>query len=99
MAVWSSEGDRNKDENVVVDANTYKMYCDREPRFYISVLHNEQWHIGGKRNTDFYMDGKDGGPSHDAPWSGYLVRKRVDPSANPKEGSGDYKNRMVHYVV
>ena len=39
------------------------------------------------------MDGKDGGPSHDAPWSGYLVRKRVDPSANPKEGSGDYKNR------
>ncbi len=39
---------------------------------YISVLHNEQWHIGGKRNTDFYMDGKDGGPSHDAPWSGYL---------------------------
>ena len=30
----SSEGDRNKDENVVVDANTYKMYCDREPRFY-----------------------------------------------------------------
>ena len=89
----SSEGDRNKDENVVVDANTYKMYCDREPRFYISVLHNEQWHIGGKRNTDFYMDGKDGGPSHDAPWSGYLVRKRVDPSANPKEGSGDYKNR------
>ena len=33
------------------------------------------------------------GPSHDAPWSGYLVRKRVDPSANPKEGSGDYKNR------
>lgn len=29
----SSEGDRNKDENVVVDANTYKMYCDREPRF------------------------------------------------------------------
>ena len=31
----SSEGDRNKDENVVVDANTYKMYCDREPRFFI----------------------------------------------------------------
>ena len=45
------------------------------------------------------MDGKDGGPSHDAPWSGYLVRKRVDPSANPKEGSGDYKIVMVHYVV
>ena len=68
----SSEGDRNKDENVVVDANTYKMYCDREPRFYISVLHNEQWHIGGKRNTDFYMDGKDGGPSHDANFSGKM---------------------------
>ena len=49
----SSEGDRNKDENVVVDANTYKMYCDREPRFYISVLHNEQWHIGGKKKYRF----------------------------------------------
>lgn len=30
-------------EHVIVPKNTYKMYCGREPRFYISVLYNEEY--------------------------------------------------------
>ena len=96
----SSEGDRNKDENVVVDANTYKMYCDREPRFYISVLYNEEYHWGKDKSNaknkfaNFFSGGEDGGPSHDSPSAGYLIRKRVDPSAIPASSSGTYKKRQ-----
>lgn len=88
-----------KEEHVITTANTYNMYCNREPRFYISVLYNEQYHWGKDKHkstnkfTDFFSGGQDGGPSHDSPTAGYLVRKMVDPSAIPSESSGNYKTR------
>ena len=90
----TAKGDAAKDQNVIVPANTYKMYCGREPRFYISVLYNEEYHWGKKKATNFFNGGEDGGPSHDSPCAGYLIRKRVDPSAIPTESSGNYKNRQ-----
>lgn len=88
-----------KEEYLITTKGTYNMYCNREPRFYISVLYNEEYHWGKDKHkssnkyTDFFSGGQDGGPSHDSPTAGYLVRKMVDPSAIPSEGSGNYKTR------
>ena len=87
-------------EHVIVPKNTYKMYCGREPRFYISVLYNEEYHWGKDKSNaknkfaNFFSGGEDGGPSHDSPSAGYLIRKRVDPSAIPASSSGTYKKRQ-----
>lgn len=88
-----------KTNHVITTKGTYNMYCNREPRFYISVLYNEQYHWGKDKHkssnkfTDFFAGGQDGGPNHDSPTAGYLCRKMVDPSAIPSDGSGTYKNR------
>lgn len=88
-----------KTNHVITTKGTYNMYCNREPRFYISVLYNEQYHWGKDKHkstnkyTDFFSGGQDGGPSHDAPTAGYLVRKMVDPSTIPSDGSGKFKTR------
>lgn len=78
-----SNGSSLLEENKVTLAGTYNMYVNREPRFYVSVLYNGSWFNRANRMTDFYMNGRDGGPTHDAPQNGYLVRKKVDPDANP----------------
>lgn len=78
-------GTEQETEHVIVPKNTYKMYCGREPRFYISVLYNEEYHWGKDKSNaknkfaNFFSGGEDGGPSHDSPSAGYLIRKRVDP--------------------
>ncbi len=84
----SAAGSATAASNIIVPANTFKMYGNREPRFYISVLYNEQWHYGKSKNssttanpaTNYFLNGPDGGPSHDSPSAGYLARKRIDPT-------------------
>lgn len=93
-------GTEQETKHVIVPKNTYKMYCGREPRFYISVLYNEEYHWGKDKSNaknkfaNFFSGGEDGGPSHDSPSAGYLIRKRVDPSAIPASSSGTYKKRQ-----
>lgn len=93
-------GTEQETEHVIVPKNTYKMYCGREPRFYISVLYNEEYHWGKDKSNaknkfaNFFSGGEDGGPSHDSPSAGYLIRKRVDPSEIPASSSGTYKKRQ-----
>lgn len=93
-------GTEQETEHVIVPKNTYKMYCGREPRFYISVLYNEEYHWGKDKSNaknkfaNFFSGGEDGGPSHDSPSAGYLIRKRVDLSAIPASSSGTYKKRQ-----
>lgn len=93
-------GTEQETEHVIVPKNTYKMYCGREPRFYISVLYNEEYHWGKDKSNaknkfaNFFSGGEDGGPSHDSPSAGYLIRKRVDPSAIPASSSGTYQKRQ-----
>ncbi|MDR2628376.1 MAG: RagB/SusD family nutrient uptake outer membrane protein [Dysgonamonadaceae bacterium] len=96
MTRWregSSLGNSAGDENVVTTAGTFTMYCNREPRFYVSVLYNGAWCRFANRKTNFYMNGADGGPSHDSPAAGYLVRKKTDPDADPVRGT--YKKRSA----
>ena len=49
----TAKGDAAKDQNVIVPANTYKMYCGREPRFYISSYTMKNI-IGGKRKQQTF---------------------------------------------
>jgi hypothetical protein len=67
---------------------TYNMYTNREPRFYISVMYNEMWYKIGGRKTRFYFGDVDGGPTHDAPQNGYVVRKKVHPDT-------DFRNNVT----
>lgn len=76
--------------------NTYNMYCNREPRFYVSVLYNRAWHRREDRTTRFMIGEWDGGPSHDAPQSGYLVRKKVHPDHDPRNGINPYRPGILY---
>lgn len=76
--------------------NTYNMYTHREPRFYISVLYNEAWHRRENRRTQFYFGAMDGGPTHDAPQNGYLVRKKVHPDYDPRNNINPYRPGILY---
>lgn len=70
--------------------NTYNMYSNREPRFYVSVVYNGQWYWSEKRATRFMSGEPDGGTTHDAPQNGYLVRKRVSLDQRPRDNIRPY---------
>lgn len=72
-----------KKEGQVTLAGTYNMYCNREPRFYLSVNFNGQWYQRDSRKLEFFNGQKDNNNTHDSPQNGYLSRKKVDPSADP----------------
>lgn len=81
----------------VTDKGTYNMYCNREPRFYTSVLFNGQWFWTRSRKVDFLNGHDDGGPTHDAPQNGYLNRKKVDyMESNKVEGRTDYRPGILY---
>ncbi|WP_025764108.1 RagB/SusD family nutrient uptake outer membrane protein [Dyadobacter tibetensis] len=75
---------------------TYNMYVNREPRFYISVLYNGSWIRRESRLTKFYFGEIDGGPTHDAPQNGYLVRKKVHPDHDPRNGINPYRPGILY---
>lgn len=75
---------------------TYNMYCNREPRFYISVLYNECWYRRENRTTRFYSGAWDGGPTHDAPQNGYLLRKKVHPDFDPRNNINPYRPGILY---
>lgn len=71
--------------------NTFNMYSRREPRFYLTVTYNGQWYWADNRRTEFMSNQMDGGPTHDAPQNGYLVRKRVSIDQNNRNGIHPYR--------
>jgi len=77
-------------------AGTYNMYTHREPRFYISVLYNGAWFRRENRTTEFYSGSWDGGPTHDAPQNGYLVRKKVHPDHDSRNGTNPYRPGILY---
>lgn len=71
--------------------HTYNMYCNREPRFYLSVTYHGAWcEYTGRRWNFFYDAGKGSGSDnhggHDAAQAGYLVRKRICQTDKPNQG-------------
>ena len=75
---------------------TYNMYCNREPRFYVSVAFNNSYFPTEKRKFEFFNGQKDNPHTHDAPQNGYLIRKRVSPKTNVKENNYQYRPGIVY---
>ncbi len=82
----------------VTQVGTFNMYCNREPRFYASVIYNEAWLGVANRRANFFLGGADGGPSFDAPQNGYNVRKRISLEANPR-GAHPYQPGILHRLA
>lgn len=80
---------------LIVDKGIYNMYANREPRFYITLWYNNEWHPKAKRTTEFMDGGQDGGPTHDAPQCGYLVRKGVNPEGDPRQSKVPYQPGII----
>lgn len=76
-------------------AGTYNMYCHREPRFYVAVSFNNAWFCSEQRRYNFLMNGEDNPHTHDAPQNGYLLRKKVSPESNVKEGNFKYRPGVI----
>jgi hypothetical protein len=85
-------------ENPVTNTGTFNMYCNREPRFYVSVLFNNTWYRAENRRTQFFLGGADNttGSRHDAPENGYLLRKRVHPNVDVRNGTMPYRPGILY---
>ena len=85
--------------NTVAPAGIFNMYVNREPRFYVSVLYNGAWYRQDNRYTDFTFMGVDGRGSTTSPWdapqTGYLLRKRVHPETNARNGVYPYRPGII----
>ena len=69
---------------------TFKMYCDREPRFYNAVSFHGAWLAVGARKYAFFKNGRDNvqtSSPHDAPQNGYLARKSLNVLDNYLTGA------------
>ena len=80
----------------ITTKNTYNMYCNREPRFYVSVSYNNSYFTQEQRPFEFFNGGKDNPHTHDAPQNGYLVRKKLSPNSNVKQGNIQYRPGILY---
>lgn len=91
-------------ENVITEANTFNMYCNREPRFYISVMYNESFNwakthkdrseaLPPAKYANFFFGEEDGKDGSDYPTAGYLMKKRIAPDYCGSSSSGEFNKR------
>jgi hypothetical protein len=86
----------NNTENPVTNTGTFNMYCNREPRFYASVLFDNAYYRISNRRVEFYAGGVDNNGTQDSPENGYLVRKRVHPNVDRKNGVMPYRPGILY---
>ena len=80
----------------ITHPHTMKMYCHREPRFYVTVSFHNSWFTQEERTMNFLNGGSDNVHTHDAPQNGYLIRKKVHPKTNVKEGNFQYRPGVLY---
>ena len=80
-------------------AGTYNMYCNREPRFYVSVIYDNAWLGVDNRKVEFVQGGRDTRLSFDAPQNGYEVRKRISLSVFPRDGRYVYQPGILYRLA
>lgn len=90
--VWDTE----VNGGAISKKGTYNMYCHREPRFYITVSYNNSYFTQEKRLFNFFNGSKDNPHTHDAPQNGYLIRKKISPDLNVKQGTYKYRPGIVY---
>ena len=83
----------------ITDAGTYNMYCNREPRFYTAVSYNGSWYALANRKYNFFRNGRENNYTHDAPQNGYLVRKKVYPDDNPRDGRWKWRQIWLYRLA
>ncbi|WP_186756223.1 RagB/SusD family nutrient uptake outer membrane protein [Echinicola salinicaeni] len=90
--LYSEDGFSTIGEDLTGQTNegTYKMWINREPRFYQTVFfHGRKWHISNNVVKFSKGDGNDNS-SANYPWSGYLLYKRMSRTIY---NSGSYPRR------
>ena len=90
--VWDTE----VNGGAISNKNTYNMYCHREPRFYVTVSYNNSYFTQEKRVFNFFNGSADNPHTHDAPQNGYLIRKKISPDLNVKQGTYKYRPGIVY---
>ena len=90
--VWDTE----VNGGAITKSGTYNMYCHREPRFYITVSYNNSYFTQEKRPFNFFNGSADNPHTHDAPQNGYLIRKKISPDLNVKQGTYKYRPGIVY---
>lgn len=90
--VWDTE----VNGGAISEKGTYNMYCHREPRFYITVSYNNSYFTQEKRVFNFFNGSADNPHTHDAPQNGYLIRKKISPDLNVKQGTYKYRPGIVY---
>ena len=90
--VWDTE----VNGGAISKKNTYNMYCHREPRFYITVSYNNSYFTQEKREFNFFNGSAENPHTHDAPQNGYLIRKKISPDLNVKQGTYKYRPGIVY---
>lgn len=90
--VWDTE----VNGGVINRKDTYNMYCHREPRFYITVSYNNSYFTQERRVFNFFNGSADNPHTHDAPQNGYLIRKKISPDLNVKQGTYKYRPGIVY---
>lgn len=102
---WPGGGPVNKfkaetGESPVTLVGTYNMYCNREPRFYVSVIFNHEWMGVINRQVNNLMGaGQDAANSFDSPWTGYNIRKQIPLDIYPKENKHRYQPGILYRMA
>lgn len=92
----ATKWDEEINGGAITHPHTMKMYCHREPRFYVTVSFHNSWFTQEERVMNFLNGGSDNVHTHDAPQNGYLIRKKVHPKTNVKEGNFQYRPGVVY---
>lgn len=96
---WKGGEGYNKTPGQVTLVGTYNMYCNREPRFYVSVIFNEAWINVQNRKTEFLQGGRDTGFTFDAPQNGYNVRKGISLDVYPTNNIYTYQPGIIYRLA
>lgn len=89
------EGSPTETPGEITTAGTYNMYCNREARFYVTVLYNDAWFRESNRRTEFHNPDMDGG-GYNSPQAGYLLRKKVHPDHNELNDNYIYRLGILY---
>ena len=87
-------------DNGHTQSGTFRMYTNREPRFYASIcFNNSRWLANNNQSTvQFYYGGNSGRTdleSRNYSQTGYLCRKFVAPDANVSDGGSQPDNDAI----
>lgn len=84
----------------VAETGTFNMYCNREPRFYVSVIFHGAWLDVVKRKAQI-LQGQQDNPNtgFDTNQTGYNVRKRIPVDAYPREARHPYQPGILYRLA